>query len=445
MNKLFFLITLSLIVGKTVTSQQCLPNGIDFTTQMQIDSFPINYPNCTKIIGNVDIFSDDINNLDSLISVTRFNGQLNIWNNPILESLAGLSNTTSISDLRISGNNELTNLEGLENIDSLVRLMIWGTDMLNSLDGLNNVSYIYNINIQYNKVLSDLSRLSNISPTVGYVQITANDSLYNLSGLENINTISGFIYIVNNPRINDLSALENIDSIGSTFYLTHTSVTDLSGLSSLTYIGEDVWLGWNNELDNFSGLENLNTIGGRLWITDNDKLTSLTGLDNLDSINGNLKVYNNSLLNDISALENLVAESILDLSIEWNPLLSNCAIKSICDYLSSPNGEVIIENNDEGCSTQGEVEESCLVGKNITSIKESKISIFPNPVNNEVNIMFKDHLSAEVNIYNKYGQKVLSEFQSNRKIDITSLKSGIYVIELITNQTRIREKLIIKK
>jgi len=39
----------------SVHAQPCLPNGITFTTQGQIDSFPINYPGCTEIGGDVVI------------------------------------------------------------------------------------------------------------------------------------------------------------------------------------------------------------------------------------------------------------------------------------------------------------------------------------------------------------------------------------------------------
>jgi hypothetical protein len=36
-------------------SQGCLPEGITFTTQAQIDSFQINYPGCNAVEGNVII------------------------------------------------------------------------------------------------------------------------------------------------------------------------------------------------------------------------------------------------------------------------------------------------------------------------------------------------------------------------------------------------------
>jgi len=51
------------------TEDSCLPDGITFTTQAQIDSFAIIYPNCTEIEGDVLIGGwngSDISNLNGL-------------------------------------------------------------------------------------------------------------------------------------------------------------------------------------------------------------------------------------------------------------------------------------------------------------------------------------------------------------------------------------------
>ena len=49
------LIILLLLLSGTfgIYAQPCLPEGITFTTQSQMDSFPILYPNCTEIEGDV--------------------------------------------------------------------------------------------------------------------------------------------------------------------------------------------------------------------------------------------------------------------------------------------------------------------------------------------------------------------------------------------------------
>ena len=100
---------------------QCLPEGITFTTQEEIDSFQVNYPGCTEIEGDVTIggFNNptDITNLEGLSMVTSIGGSLLINSlmagNQSLTSLEGLENLTSIGgDLVIENNETLSSLTG---------------------------------------------------------------------------------------------------------------------------------------------------------------------------------------------------------------------------------------------------------------------------------------------------------------------------------------------
>ena len=80
-------------------SQPCLPEGITFYTQAQIDSFQINYPNCTEIEGDVSIYGDEITNLSGLSVLTSILGDLKIgkpFGGTSLTNLSGLDNVTSI-------------------------------------------------------------------------------------------------------------------------------------------------------------------------------------------------------------------------------------------------------------------------------------------------------------------------------------------------------------
>ena len=87
MKKLFHFITLLIILNSSGFSQGCLPEGITFTTQEQIDNFQSDYPGCTEIEGNVQIgdynFSD-INNLNGLNVLTKIGGNLFFINNDLL-------------------------------------------------------------------------------------------------------------------------------------------------------------------------------------------------------------------------------------------------------------------------------------------------------------------------------------------------------------------------
>ena len=88
----------------------CLPEGITFSSQEQIDSFQVNYPSCLNIQGDVTISGDDIINLNGLINVTSIGGGLYIENNPVITDIWGLVNIdpVSIENLHIVNNTSLS-------------------------------------------------------------------------------------------------------------------------------------------------------------------------------------------------------------------------------------------------------------------------------------------------------------------------------------------------
>ena len=140
-----------------VFPQGCLPEGITFTTQYEVDLFQINYPGCTDIEGNVIISGADIANLDGL---------------GVLHSIGG--------NLRIEQNNSLANLQGLDNLshingDLIIGDIVWGqypfstgNPLLTSLAGLNSLVFIQ-----------------------GSFKLCGNYSLVTLSGLEHLAHIGG--------------------------------------------------------------------------------------------------------------------------------------------------------------------------------------------------------------------------------------------------------------
>ena len=142
--KKLLLVTLISLISFTVLSQSCLPEGITFTTQEQIDNFQTDHPGCTEIEGNVQIMGQDISNLDGLINITSIGGYLNVIDNPILSSLSGFMNLTYVGGgLYIGvvgygswGNPSLTNLSGLGNLSFIGGgLVICANDILINLNG----------------------------------------------------------------------------------------------------------------------------------------------------------------------------------------------------------------------------------------------------------------------------------------------------------------------
>ena len=72
--KRFTLLILLFTISTVVATAQCLPDGITFTTQVQIDNFQTNYSGCNEIEGTVIIAGNSITNLNGLNVVTSIGG-----------------------------------------------------------------------------------------------------------------------------------------------------------------------------------------------------------------------------------------------------------------------------------------------------------------------------------------------------------------------------------
>lgn len=252
-RKLFSLTVLILFIQCTSFSQSCFPEGYEFFTQAEIDSFPINYPNCTSIEGNVIIHCfNGINNLHGLNKITSM-GHLFVWGS--------------------TGSDSLKNLTGLDNLRTLGGLIIDFADGLKDLTGLNNLNFVNGkIEMRFNGFTS-LSGLENLITVNGGILILDNDSLKSLSGLNNLTLINGGLDILFNKSLKNFSGLDNLKIInGGLIVVDNDSLTSLEGLNNLT------------------------TIVGNIQIQENSQLTSLAGIENIDPVFNYLSIHDNPLL-----------------------------------------------------------------------------------------------------------------------------------------------------
>lgn len=350
---------LIIMLSGNLEGQTCLPDGITFSTQEEIDSFSEDYPGCTQISGHVIIQESTpgaITNLEGLSQITGIGDYFMISNNTLLENLSGLGalsfvtddviiqNNTLLTDLSsleqlpfigrnliIINNESLTSLEGLNNVSNILgQLRIVNNSNLLSLSGLNNVTSILNdIYIEDNLVLEDLAIFENLSSTAANLHIVNNDalesigelgnitsfgwsvtisenaSLLNLSGLESLVEAPNDLIISGNENLQDFLGLSNLTSVQGNFEISNNPAAEnLAGLESLTTIG-DLFNFIGNSCHDLSELQSLTTINGSFLIADNDSLVSLNGLQSLTSIGFNFYVSNNKALQNLSGLEGL--------------------------------------------------------------------------------------------------------------------------------------------
>lgn len=400
-------------VSILVDESNCLPEGITFTTQEQIDSFQTNYQGCTEIEGDVTINGEDITSLIGLNVITAIEGKLEIVYNDLLNSLSGLDNLFSVgAGISIEGNSGLTSLASLGNLYS--------------------VSGTWGFGIHDNDALTSLIGLDNLTSIQGVLAIRDNDILTTLTGLNNLTTIEGYLAIggqfggsyFGNPSLVSLSALENLTSV-----------------SSIYIYGNDV-------LFNLTGLNNIDTLHS-LTIGGNDALSSLIGLDNLASIGGYFSIENNNSLQNLSGLSNLTSIGV-QLNIYGNESLSECDAQSICDFISSPNGPIYIEDNAPGCNSIEEVEEACWNDIDEISIND-QITISHNPNSGIVNIRIVTNDLGIVNceLFNLSGVKIKTIINEEKTpgihemaVDLSNLPPGVHICVLKTNNGIVTKKIV---
>jgi len=407
MKRFFTFLYVLLSVGYSL-GQSCLSDGITFTTQEQIDSFAINYPGCTEILGDVVIgstqFNYSITNLEGLSAVKGIKGNLQIRFIVELQNLMGLDSLIIIEGaLTIQANVALNDISALANIDhnlitglSIIQNPYLSTcnysficnymenggtlEILNVGDceqnrihqwcGIPSVCPPYNIWFRSQAEIDSFPifypECSKLTAGLRITESTSSSiyTITDLSPFSQLTELESYIWIVENDNLINLNGLHNLTQIGGSLSIQYNQqLESLEGLQSLNYIGGGLNIVVQDSISNYNGLENLETLGGRLYIYDNDKLSDLTALSNLTSaINGVLYVSGNNSLQSLEGLHNIDLSNVTNLVMHHNYALWGCYFENICQYIEN-GGQTYIDNNGYSCKDSLTILENCLVLK----------------------------------------------------------------------------------
>ena len=392
-----------------LSAQSCLPDGISFSTQSQVDQFPALYPGCKTIEGTVYVRPPGVTNLDSLIglksiggdlsidanltglhgldSLTSIGGNLWMWSTSV-QDMSGLSSLQSVQGefLWLENNAQLSSLHGLENLATLPSLHLLNNDALGSLAGLENLTATTgSLQIRYNEALADIGALSsltsiggdfrldqspmitnllplsNVSHWGGGVQIYGIDGLTSLQGLFLPDSIFGDLTVGYSFQINDISALEPVKYVGGSLEII--GIQDLQSIAALhqvTYVGGSLQVDYNYTLQSLSGLENIAYLGGGLSVVTNNLVNNLIGLPVIRQLAGTLDIGNNPALSSLTGLDSLE-------TVEGNLRVSSNGfgmhdLKPL-SRVNRVGGELFITNNNGLTSLEG-LEQLSAVGGN---------------------------------------------------------------------------------
>lgn len=342
--KINSIILIFIVLSFGLKAQGCLPEGITFTTQEQIDSFPVDYPGCTEIEGNVDIINGQITNLLGLSNITAIGGRLTIGLIEELTTLSGLDNLTTIGDyLSIEINENLINVNGLNQLVTIGgNMTFYGNPGIVNFEGLNNLNSIgADFYVEWNENLQNFTGLEGLDSIGGRLYFFSNQFLSNLNGLDNLRHIGGDISIQYNTSLSDIQGLSyleqgtisnlNISSnpvlhdceilpfceflsnpIGSVNIYSNgagcnnpSEVAESCGfeLGCLPY--GNYWVVNQQEADNFfQNYPGCSDLKGDLHIG-GDILNYVNGLYGINSIEGDLLIQRNHSMNNLIGLESL--------------------------------------------------------------------------------------------------------------------------------------------
>ncbi len=392
MKRFFTFLLLGTIHIVSIKAQTCIPEKFYFESQGEIDSFPINYPGCTEILGSIFIVNnEEITNLNGLSQLTRIDSIFHLFNLPQLGSLAGMENIQYVANrLQISGLPMIQNLNELSEIDSVGSLSIRNCSRLSNLTGLESLTSVAtsvsiseldslinleglgnllnvggNLGVGQNPLMTSIDQLHPAIQVDG-LRILNNESLTEINVLQEDTLINLNVHLANNPSLTSITGLNGLKEIGEFLNISNCDqLTEISGFNNLRQIGSTFWLssGTMSDMTAFSSLESIGahpppTFPTPRTLIDIAELESLTGLENLTSIGGNLTIIFSDI-SDLTPLQNVDFSGATSVTLEHNSQLTDCSISNFCTYVNLDTTRVELTNNAFGCNTTEEILESC--------------------------------------------------------------------------------------
>ncbi len=254
----------------------------------------------------------------------------------------------------------MSGFNALKNIGGPVRIRDnFGLESVEGFEQLDTVGQYYEVTNNPN--LETYEGFNSLKIIGEDLRIWINESLKTIDGFDELKEIHQFFSISENDSLRMVDGFRKLERIGTGFVLLENfQLEEFVPFESLQEIGGLTQIKSNYKIRNLDGFSSLRSINDRLQIERNDNLLDLDGLSNLERLNGGLDITVNAALRSIRGIANIdprtISDDLLtDLSIRFNPNLTYCAYKSVCDFLLLPDINFRIGPNGPGCDTEEEV------------------------------------------------------------------------------------------
>lgn len=437
---------LLLFLFNTVLNSQCPLSDIELSSQAEVDSFTINYPNCAEIQGNLTIsnFIGNIEDLSPLNQITRIEGDFLIRANPKLKSIADFKNLKEVlGTLSIELNSNLTSITGFEKLEMVDGLRLVNNEKLLEFNFFPNLDTIrsnlnvfvlvdeFNLNANNEIYTEFLSLNGNIkfdfsNRLIGLkvVDISMNQYIGSLDSL-----YSKIPYYVNNIRINDKEKF-SFNGIGKYDSLKSIRFSDIDDL----IFNENIVTSYAIELSlrNCNGFQNLDNISNirlaSIFLSSLSQLSNVNSFSDLSELES-LSISNCENITSIIGFES--AFNIKEVFISSNESLSECAIEPICNAISEYPENIIIRENLNQCENVDSVAYNCTTSI-IEELENSNFKIIPNPASHTIaiDISYPKGNYHSLRIINSIGKTIKILNPNEKHIKINELNNGHYFLIL---------------
>ncbi len=157
---------------------QC-PGGV-----IHDDADLAHFAGCTAVVGDLQIASSRLSDLEGLESIRSVSGALVVADNPELSELSGLEQLGSVGRLSIQNNPELSDVSALSKLHMAPVVDVRGNPVLTTLSGLEGLVQVEKLSL-VNNGLFETAGLSHLRQ-VGELTIANNPRLISLRGLNGL-------------------------------------------------------------------------------------------------------------------------------------------------------------------------------------------------------------------------------------------------------------------
>ncbi len=391
-------------------AQTCVQDYL-FSTQLELDAFVIDNPDCTAIDGSVILLGDangsNIVDLSPLSQITLITGDLEIKLCNQLISIESLNSTltvegnTTISDnfnlqeilldikasvlsnIEISRNNNLNYIFGGNQIDSLNNMAIIDNQNLSLIEGFEGLEYIQ----EELFFLDNISLLNipsfNTARYIHNVRLIGNSSLVEIDGFNQLDSV--FNVVILSPGLNRFKgfnntpvaggivllgiAIEEIDifrnletagAIGISGIVQEEPITLFNKLISIT-LNLNIYEINGGPFNSFLKLKSVGFNRIEVFRCNFEHLDFLSNVKSVTGFKPYFRIQSNPNLSDISGLDGIEADSIHWFNVTQNPNLSICHSKLVCAVLERGDNDPpsVWEDNGSGCNSTEEILAQC--------------------------------------------------------------------------------------